>query len=89
MAATSPRQVTGSTIASLSRSQAPSAACQHAYDRWTPMLAVYLLDEVFQMAQGGIQDVGAIVQFVVTRLTAKPPVVKQKVIPGRLSPTLA
>ncbi len=53
------------------------------------MLAVYLLDEVFQMAQGGIQDVGAIVQFVVTRLTAKPPVVKQKVIPGRLSPTLA
>ena len=45
------------------------------------MRAVYLLDEVFQMAQGGIQDVGAIVQFVVTRLTAKPPIVKQKARP--------
>ena len=43
---------------------------------------MYLLDEVFHMAQGGIQDVGAIVQFVVTRLTAKPPVVKQKASPS-------
>ena len=50
------------------------------------MLAVYLLDEVLQMAQGGIQEVGAIVQFVVTRLTAKPPVVKQKVSHGRPPP---
>ncbi len=50
------------------------------------MLAVYLLDEVFQMAQGGIQDVGAIVQFVVTRLTAKPPVVKQKASPASSPP---
>lgn len=57
--------------------------CQHACESGTHVLAVYLLDEVFQMAQGGIQEVGAIVQFVVTRLTAKPPVVKQKASHGR------
>ena len=54
-----------------------------------PMRAVYLLDEVFQMAQGGIQDVGAIVQFVVTRLTARQPIVKQKARrPRSAGPTL-
>lgn len=45
-------------------------------------IAVYLLEEICQMTQGGQQEVGAIVQFVITRLTAKPAVVKQKVPPS-------
>ena len=35
MAAMSPRQVIGATIAGLCCFPTPSAACQHAYERWT------------------------------------------------------
>lgn len=43
------------------------------------VIAVYLLEEVCQMARGGLQEVGPIVQFTITRLSLKSPVVKQKV----------
>eukprot|EP00208_Stichococcus_sp_RCC1054_P006621 CAMPEP_0206138492 /NCGR_PEP_ID=MMETSP1473-20131121/3366_1 /ASSEMBLY_ACC=CAM_ASM_001109 /TAXON_ID=1461547 /ORGANISM="Stichococcus sp, Strain RCC1054" /LENGTH=918 /DNA_ID=CAMNT_0053531945 /DNA_START=84 /DNA_END=2840 /DNA_ORIENTATION=- len=41
---------------------------------------VYLLDEIFQEAQQGIQEVGPIVEFCLKRLTARPAIVKQKTL---------
>lgn len=41
--------------------------------------AVYLLDELATDAQSGMPEVGLLVDFCVKRLTARPPVVKQKV----------
>lgn len=41
--------------------------------------AVYLLDELAADAQSGMPEVGLLVDFCVKRLTARPPVVKQKV----------
>jgi hypothetical protein len=41
--------------------------------------AVYLLDELAADAQSGMPEVGLVVDFCVKRLTARPPVVKQKV----------
>jgi hypothetical protein len=42
--------------------------------------AVYLLDELAADAQSGMPEVGLLVDFCVKRLTARPPVVKQKVM---------
>lgn len=53
------------------------------------LLAVYLLDEIFQEAQQGIQEVGPIVEFCLKRLTARPAIVKQKVPLSSLMPFCA
>lgn len=44
-----------------------------------PLATVYLLDELVAEAQSGMPEVGLTVEFCVKRLTAKPPIVKQKV----------
>lgn len=43
------------------------------------LATVYLLDELVADAQSGMPEVGLMVEFCVKRLTAKPPIVKQKV----------
>lgn len=55
------------------------AVTPHAERFCTLCVTVYLLDELVADAQSGMPEVGLMVEFCVKRLSAKPPVVKQKV----------